>query len=181
MSFSCVRQIQTAKCDIYTQLALYSTSEFSCIAGWEGLEKIALLPPVVHIKRCPKRKLFCVVVMFYVAIRGKRRNKTFGLIRKGVIIRGIYRNKRQKSGRRKEIADVKVATLSCPAHSHFNLFLHLKKHLTGQKIHEDERVKKTESLRRCGRWRRSSVSSEYENRYPGQRNAFIKVVTVLKN
>jgi len=36
---------------------------------------------------------------------------------------------------------VKVATLSSPTYSHFSLFLHLQKHLTGQKVHEDEEAK----------------------------------------
>jgi hypothetical protein len=36
---------------------------------------------------------------------------------------------------------VKVATLLCLAYSHFHFFLHLKKHLAGQKFHEDEEVK----------------------------------------
>jgi len=34
-----------------------------------------------------------------------------------------------------------VATLSCLAHFHFHLFLHLKKCLAGQKFREDEEVK----------------------------------------
>jgi len=44
-------------------------SEFSCTAGWEGLGTIKQLPPVTPIKRCPKRKLLCVVViMFYLVL-----------------------------------------------------------------------------------------------------------------
>jgi hypothetical protein len=44
--------------------------------------------------------------------------------------------------RGREITPLKVATLSCLAYSHFLLFLHLKKHLAGQKFHDDEEVKK---------------------------------------
>ena len=44
-------------------------------------------------------------------------------------------------GRGREITVVNVATLSCLAHSHFQLLLPLKKHLAGQKFHEDEKVK----------------------------------------
>ena len=40
---------------------------------------------------------------------------------------------------------MKVETLSCLAYSHFHLFLHLKKHLAGQKFHEDEKVRKVTS------------------------------------
>jgi len=45
-------------------------------------------------------------------------------------------------GRGREITVEKVATLSCLAHSHFQLFLPLKKHLAGEKFHEEEKVKK---------------------------------------
>lgn len=44
-------------------------------------------------------------------------------------------------GRGREMTIVKVAMLSCLAYSHFRLFLHSKKHLVGQKFHEDEEVK----------------------------------------
>jgi hypothetical protein len=53
---------------ICSQLTLYSTSEFSCTAGWQGLGTITRLPPVTPIKRCPKRNLLCVVVMFYFVL-----------------------------------------------------------------------------------------------------------------
>jgi hypothetical protein len=53
----------------------------------------------------------------------------------------IQKLKIQMSGRRREITAVKVATLSCLAYSHIHLFLPLKKHLAGQKFHEDEEVK----------------------------------------
>ena len=36
---------------------------------------------------------------------------------------------------------MQVAALSCLTYSYFQLFLHLKKHVTGQKFHEDEDVK----------------------------------------
>jgi len=36
---------------------------------------------------------------------------------------------------------VQVAALSCLTHSYFQLFLHLKKHVAGQKFHEDEDVR----------------------------------------
>ena len=76
---------------------------------------------------------------------------------------GLSRYTRYKAaGRGKEITAVKVATLSCLAYSHFHSFLHLKKHLEGRKIHEEEmEKKKSESVRGCARRRRSSVTSEY--------------------
>jgi hypothetical protein len=53
----------------------------------------------------------------------------------------IQKLKIQTDGRGREITAVKMATLSCLAYSHFHLFLPLKKHLAGQKFHEDEEVK----------------------------------------
>lgn len=50
-------------------------------------------------------------------------------------------------GRGREITVVKVATLSCLAHSHLHLFLPLKKHLAKQKFHEDEKVKNVVTTR----------------------------------
>jgi hypothetical protein len=44
-------------------------------------------------------------------------------------------------GKGREITVVKVATLSCLANSHFQLFLPSKKHLVGEKFHEDKKVK----------------------------------------
>jgi len=44
-------------------------------------------------------------------------------------------------GRGREITAVTVATLSCLTYSQFYLFLHLKKHLAGQKFHGNEVVK----------------------------------------
>jgi hypothetical protein len=49
--------------------------------------------------------------------------------------------KDKKAGRGREVTAVKVATLSCLAYFHFHLILYLKKHLAGQKFHEDEDVK----------------------------------------
>jgi hypothetical protein len=49
--------------------------------------------------------------------------------------------------RRREITAVKVATLSCLAYFHF--FLHLKKHLAGQKYHEDEEVRNSHYVVVC--------------------------------
>ena len=58
-------------------------------------------------------------------------------------IRGLSRNQRYKTDRRgRKITAVKVATLQCLVFSHFHFFfLHLKKHVAGQKFHEDEEVK----------------------------------------
>jgi hypothetical protein len=54
----------------------------------------------------------------------------------------LSRNLRNKmGGRGREITVVKITALPCLAHSHFQLFLPLKKHLAGQKFHEDEKVK----------------------------------------
>jgi len=44
-------------------------------------------------------------------------------------------------GREREITSVRVGIMSHLAHSHFHLFLHLKKHLAGQKFHKDEDLK----------------------------------------
>jgi hypothetical protein len=45
---------------------------------------------------------------------------------------------------------VKLATLSCLAHSHFHLFLHLKNRLSCQKFHEDEEMKNEVTTRLGG-------------------------------
>ena len=70
------------------------------------------------------------------------------------------------SWRRREITPVKVATQSCLAPSHFHLFLHLKKHLAGQKFHEDKEVK-MKTLHGCVRKWQSAITLEYKTSYPG--------------
>ena len=54
-------------------------------------------------------------------------------IRATVVLHGLSTNYTDGE-RRREITVAKVATLSCLAHSHSHLFLHLKKHLVGQKF-----------------------------------------------
>ena len=79
--------------------------------------------------------------------------------------RVIKKLKIQNGWKRRQITAVKV--LDHLAHSpdlapsDFHLFLHLKKHLAGQKFHEDEEVK-TKSPHGCVRRRWSSVTSEYK-------------------
>jgi hypothetical protein len=63
---SCVRHIQTAKCDICSQLALYSTRQFSYMLV-EGTGNNRAVSTSDSHHALPK-KLFCVVVMFYVAL-----------------------------------------------------------------------------------------------------------------
>jgi len=61
-------------------------------------------------------------------------------------IRGLSRYTRYKAaGREREITAVQVATVSCLAYSHFRSFLHLKKQVAGQKIHEEKEVEKNPS------------------------------------
>jgi hypothetical protein len=60
----------------------------------------------------------------------------------------VIQKLRYKTGwKGREITPVKVATQSCLAHSYFHLFLHFKKHLAGQKFHEDEEVKNEDITR----------------------------------
>jgi hypothetical protein len=79
-----------------------------------------------------------------------------------------------------------VKVLDHPAHSSdlapsdFHLFLRLKKHLAGQKFHEDEEVK-TKPPRGCVRRRRSSETSEYKNSCQVKTNALTKVVIMLQS
>jgi hypothetical protein len=61
-----------------------------------------------------------------------------------------------------------TAQTSLPAIYH--LFLHLKKYLAGQKLHEDEEVQNKVTTWLHTTWQ-SSMTSEYQNSYPGQTNA----------
>jgi len=47
------------------------------------------------------------------------------------------KNKKKTSGRGRKFTAVKVATLSCPAYSHFHLLLHIKTEMAGQKFNEE--------------------------------------------
>jgi hypothetical protein len=70
-------------------------------------------------------------------------------------------------GRGREITADHPAHTPDLAPSDFHLFLHLKKHLAGQKFHEDEKVKTEVTIHGCVHRQQSSMISEYKNSYPG--------------
>jgi len=80
------------------------------------------------------------------------------------ITRVIQKLQIENGWKRRKITAVKVAHSPDLSPSNFHLFLHLKKHLAGQKFHEDEEVKNKarDSLQR----QQSSTTSEHKNSNP---------------